>query len=113
MGSGKYTYDEIVRIYDHVLSRLPEVKRKGKKIPYTSLNGHMFTFIAPEGKLGIRLSDRDQEDFVEKYKTEPLLQYGKVMRGYVDVPNELLGNEDELIFYFEKSLEFIKTLKPK
>lgn len=41
--------------YDQLVATLPQVQRKGATIPYTSWNGHMFSFIAPDGSLGIRL----------------------------------------------------------
>ena len=50
---------------------------------------------------------------MEKYGTGPVVQYGKVMREYVEVPDELLGNTEELKKYFDISYSYIGTLKPK
>ena len=55
-------------------------------MPYTSRNGHMFSLLTKEGKLALRLPDEDREAFVIKYGTEPVVQYGAVMKEYVEIP---------------------------
>ncbi len=46
----------------------PKVERKGATVPYTSLNGHMFSYLSKEGKLAIRLPAQEREAFLKKYK---------------------------------------------
>jgi len=99
--------------FDRLIAGHPEIERKGKNNPYTSLNGHMFTHLDKTGSMGLRLSTEEREAFVEKYGTEPYMQYGATMREYVTVPDKLLQNTDELAPYLELSLEYIKSLKPK
>ena len=41
--------------YEKLVATNPEVKRKGAKTPYTSLNGHMFSFMTETGTLALRL----------------------------------------------------------
>ena len=41
------------------------------------------------------------------------MQYGRVMQGYVSVPEELLHNADELVSWFDTSHDWIGTLRPK
>lgn len=86
---------------------------KGAKNPYTSRNGHMFSFLDAEGNMALRLSDDLQEEFDTQYESGPVIQYGSVMRGYVSVPAELLQNTDKLSDWFTKSYDWIGTLKPK
>lgn len=86
---------------------------KGAKNPYTSRNGHMFSFLDAEGTMAIRLSDELADDFQSKYESGPVIQYGSVMRGYVSVPDDLLRDTEELGSWFEKSYEWIGTLEPK
>lgn len=86
---------------------------KGAKNPYTSLNGHMFSFLDAEGVMALRLSDEGQEEFIARYASGPVRQYGKVMQGYVSVPEELLRNTDELVGWFDVSHDWISTLQPK
>ena len=86
---------------------------KGAKNPYTSRNGHMFSFLDPEGTMAIRLSDELYDDFLSQYDSGPVIQYGSVMRGYVAVPDDLLSDADEAGTWFKKSFEWIGTLEPK
>jgi hypothetical protein len=86
---------------------------KGAKNPYTSRNGHMFSFLDEDGTMALRLSDADAEEFLAEYDSGPVMQYGRVMRGYVSVPSELLEHTGELTSWFQKSYEWIGTLPPK
>lgn len=86
---------------------------KGAKNPYTSRNGHMFSFLAADGTMALRLSAELGEEFQERYESGPVLQYGSVMRGYVSVPGDLLETTKDLVAWFDKSYEWIGTLEPK
>ena len=86
---------------------------KGAKNPYTSRNGHMFSFLDFDGIMALRLSDDLQEKFLSTYESGPVVHYGRTMRGYVSVPNDLLKNTEELSSWFAQSYEWIGTLKPK
>jgi len=86
---------------------------KGAKNPYTSRNGHMFSFLDPEGMMALRLSDDLAERFLSTYESGPVTQYGSVMRGYVSIPDYLLRDADELGPWFTKASEWIGTLEPK
>lgn len=104
---------ELLELYDKLIAGIPDLKRKGKANPYTSLNGHMFSFLDKEGKLSIRFSAEDQEAFIKKHKAELSIQYGAVMRGYVVIPEKMMKNVKTLSGYFKKSYEYISSLKPK
>lgn len=99
--------------YEKLIAEFPEVQRKGKANPYTSLNGHMFSFLDKENKLSLRFSKEVQANFMEKFNTSLSVQHGSVMNGYAIVPQELLENTPLLKEYFSQSLDFIKSLKPK
>ena len=86
---------------------------KGAKNPYTSRNGHMFSFLTPEGMMALRLSDELGEEFRSEYESGPVMQYGSVMRGYVSVPGELLSDPEALAPWFDKSWDWIGSLPPK
>ena len=102
-----------LKLYEQMLAKQTEIKRKGKANPYTSLNGHMFSFLDKEGKLGIRLSEEDKAAFEKEYNSPPFIQHNSIMKGYVTVPQSLLEQTDEFYTYFMKSIEFVKSLKPK
>ena len=99
--------------YEKLVATNPSVKRKGKTMPYTSQNGHMFSLLAKDGKLGLRLPKEERELFLSTYETELSVQYGSVMKEYVVVPDELLRNTSELAKYFDISYKYVNSLKPK
>jgi hypothetical protein len=37
--------------YDAIIATRPGIERKGASMPYTSIDGHMFSFLTPEGVL--------------------------------------------------------------
>ena len=100
-------------LYDRLIRELPDVERKGRTIPYTSVNGHMFTMVSKEGDIGIRLPREEREKFLDKYKTELIVSYGAVMKEYVKVPETLLLDLDTLKKYVEISHAYASSLKPK
>ncbi len=99
--------------YNRLIGTHPEIERKGKSMPYTSLNGHMFTHLDKSGSMGIRLPAEEREAFLEKYDTTLFVQHGATMKEYATVPDELLQNTEELAPYLELSLDYVKSLKPK
>lgn len=86
---------------------------KGAKNPYTSRNGHMFSFLTPEGGLALRLSDAMGEEFRDAHASAPVMQYGSVMRGYVSVPEELFSDPATLAEWFDRAWDWIGSLPPK
>lgn len=88
-------------------------KVKGAKNPYTSCNGHMFSFLTPEGVMAIRLSDEEGAEFKSQYESGEVKQYGAVMRGYVSVPDDLLADTGSMADWFDRSHDWIGTLPPK
>jgi hypothetical protein len=100
-------------LYDKLLATNPKIERKGAANPYTSLNGHMFTYLNPSGTLALRLPEKEREEFLKKYKTTLFEAYGAVMKEYVTVPDSLLKNTKVLQQYLDMSIDYIKTLKPK
>jgi hypothetical protein len=100
-------------LYEKLVATIPEIERKGAANPYTSLNGHMFTYLNPSGTLALRLPTEEREKFLKKYKTTLFEAYGAVMKEYVTVPDALFKNTKALQPYFQMSVEYIRTLKPK
>ena len=86
---------------------------KGAKNPYTSRNGHMFSFLDPDGMMALRLSDDDAAEFLDRYESGPVVQYNSVMRGYVAVPSDLLNSTADAAEWFDRSHSWIGTLPPK
>jgi hypothetical protein len=104
--------DKLAR-YEKLLATHPQVERKGDVHPYTSLNGHMFSYLDQTGVMGLRLPADEVEKFLKKYKTTVFKSYGVIKKDYVTIPDTLLAKTNELKKYLEISYEYAKTLKPK
>jgi len=102
-----------VALYERLIATNPRVERKGATMPYTSLNGNMFSFLMKTGRVGLRLPEAEREAFIKKYKTKLVKQYGIVQREYVEVPDGLLAKTPELKKYFDASYEYVSSLKLK
>lgn len=99
--------------YEALVAALPDVERKGATMPYTSVNGNMFTFLDKHGVVAVRLSAADRDAFVGKHGSADYVhETGTVLKEYVAVPEALLGKK-EAETWFAKSLDCARTLKPK
>lgn len=105
--------EDLVALYDSIIAKNPNFERKGKTMPYTSANGHMFSQVNKEAQLGIRLSPEDTKAFDADFSAKPFLSYGATMREYVLVPQELLENPSLLGSYLQKSYEYVMSLPTK
>jgi hypothetical protein len=113
---GKITPDAYaakLTLYERVVATNPAVERKGATMPYTSLNGHMFSVLAKDGTLALRLPGAEKQEFLRKYKTRIWEAYGAVLPEYVVVPDSLLAKTKELKTYFDASYAYVGSLKPK
>ncbi len=106
-------YETALQRYSSLVEASPGIELKGKKMPYTSMNGNMFSFLAPDGVLCLRLSSAECTEFMQTHGTEPVMQYGSVMRDYVAVPDTLLADGDALGALFRKSVANAQSLKAK
>jgi hypothetical protein len=106
-------YAEKLELYDKLVASKPKVQRKGDTVPYTSVNGHMFSYLAKSGELALRLPAAELEAFLTRYKTTLCKQYGIVQKEYAMVPDKLLKRTAELKKFFDLSFAYASSLKPK
>ena len=102
-----------VALYERLVATNPRVERKGATMPYTSLNGNMFSFLMKSGRVGLRLPETERDAFIKKYKAKLVEQYGIVQKEYVEVPDALLAKTTELKKYFDVSFAYVSSLKAK
>jgi hypothetical protein len=100
-------------LYEKLIATNPKVKRQGATVPFTSVNGHMFSYLGKTGELALRLPEGEREAFLKKYKTALCQQYGIVQKEYVTVPETLLSKTQELKMFFDLSHAYASSLKPK
>ena len=104
---------ESVALYEALLATKPAIERKGATMPYTSVNGNMFSVVSKEGIVCLRLPADQRDAFSAKFKTEPVVMYGALMKEYVAVPPALLEKTKEAGKYFEMSYSYAMSLKAK
>jgi hypothetical protein len=113
MSKSAPAFAEALKHYEKLIATNPKVERKGATMPYTSVNGHMFSFLAKTGTLALRLPEPEREAFLKKYKTKLCQQHGTVLKEYVEVPDVLLPKTQELKKFFASSCAYVASLKPK
>jgi hypothetical protein len=101
MSTADTAWQQKLELYEKLIAANPGVERKGATVPYTSLNGHMFSYLSKEGKLALRLPAEAREAFLKKYKARLCQAYGIVQAEYVEVPDALLPKTQELKKFFE------------
>ena len=100
-------------LYTKLVATQPGAEVKGDTVPYTSLNGHMFSALHKDGTVALRLPSADREAFLKKYRTTLAAHYGVVQPEYVVVPDALLAKTAELKPHFAASIAYVSTLKAK
>jgi len=99
--------------YDSIVAQCEGIERKGKTVPYTSVNGHMFSLLNKNGELGFRFSKQVQEQYFKKYNTTYLMSHGAKMNGYILVTEEMFSDINQLVNLLKESHAYIQTLDPK
>ena len=64
MAAGYPGPTEALWMYTDLISTNPAVQRKGAAMPYTSLNGHMFSFLDASGTVAVRLPPDARDAFL-------------------------------------------------
>jgi hypothetical protein len=85
---------------------------KGDTLPYTSMNGNMFSYLK-EGSVALRLDEKNREEFIKKFRSKLFEAYGIIQKEYVTISPTLLKKTGELKSYAKKSFEYARTLKAK
>ena len=99
--------------YDKLVGKCPRFDRKGKTVPYTSANGHMFSLLNKEGQFGIRFSKSVQEKYIQEFNTTIFKSHGAVMKGYVLIPHPMFEELDKLAEYLNESYDYVMSLESK
>ena len=105
--------DERIAAYERVIASVPGAVRRGAKLPYTSMNGNMYSMLDEAGVLALRLSPADRTAFMEAFGATLQVAYGHVRPDYVSVPDAILLDTVTLTPWFARSHAYAATLKPK
>ena len=99
--------------YDKLVSKCARFERKGKTMPYTSANGHMFSLFNKANEIGIRFSKDQQQKYMEQYNTTIYKSYNSVMRGYILITEEMLQDIENVVNLLNESYDYVMSLDPK
>ena len=105
--------EDKLRIYDELVARCPRFGRKGKTIPYTSANGHMFSLFNKDGEIGIRFSKEVQKKYREEYNTTLYRSYNSVMNGYILITLDMLKDKRNCARLLNESFDYVMSLESK
>ncbi len=75
-----------IEFYDKLVATHPDAVRKGDTIPYTSLNGHMYSYFTKDNFMALKLPADERLKFIEKYGTKLVEQYGIVQKSMLWCP---------------------------
>ena len=106
-------FDEELAFYDMLVTKCDRFDRKGKTSPYTSANGHMFSFLSKNAEIGFRFSKDTQEKYFEEFTTSYLMSHGAKMKGYITVTEEMKKNEGLLLRLINESFDYVMGLPSK
>ena len=106
-------FEENLKTYDDLVDQCPRFERKGKTVPYTSANGHMFSLMNKEGEFGMRFSKEVQEKYFEKLETSYLMSHNSKMKGYIQIPQQMMQDTQTLVDLLNESYDYVMSLDPK
>jgi TfoX/Sxy family transcriptional regulator of competence genes len=111
--AGNQTDPAVLEAFDTMIAAVTGVERKGRTMPYVSINGNMFGMINHASAIGLRLSDRDKPAFVLAGATPFEGTPGYINKDYLSVPASLFGDAKALQTWFRLSYNYASKLTPK
>ena len=106
-------WEEKLKVYDELVAKCDRFERKGKTMPYTSSNGHMFSLYNKACEIGIRFSKEVQEKYMKEFNTTLYTSYNATMRGYILIPERMLEDLDHVAELLNESFDYVNSLDPK
>lgn len=106
-------WEKKLALYDELIAKCPGIERKGKTMPYTSANGHMFSQLNKDGELGIRFSEDVKKRYMQQFNTTEFKAYGAVMKGYVLMPEKMWKDMKTLARLLKESHTYVMSLETK
>lgn len=106
-------WEEKLKTYDKLVAKCSRFERKGKTMPYTSANGHMFSLLNKAGEIGIRFSKEVQIKYIKEFGSSIYKSYNSITHGYVLIPKKMLEDLDNIAKYLNESYDYVMSLDPK
>jgi TfoX/Sxy family transcriptional regulator of competence genes len=105
---------ELMALLDEILKSAPGAERRVMfGFPVAFYQGNMFTGVHQD-ILFFRLGAEDKAEFLKLPGAAPFEPVqGHVMSEYVAVPKGMLKDDQELLLWLDRSLEYVRCLPPK
>lgn len=105
--------EALVATFDEVMPGPPAVKRKMFGFPAGFINGNMFMGLFQDSMI-LRLPAGLREEMIRAHGAKPFAPMaGRVMKEYVELPETLIGNGEQLSSWVAKALVYGESLAPK
>jgi hypothetical protein len=106
--------EALLRQYEAAVFGAKGAELKGASMPYTSVNGNMYSFLDKQGVMAIRLGKPEYDAFIAEFRARPYVhETGTVLTEYVAAPAALLADTSRASAWLARGLAHAKTLKPK
>lgn len=99
--------------YDAIVAQCKRFERKGKTVPYTSANGHMFSLFNKDCEIGFRFSKEVQEKYIKEFDSSIYKSHNAIMKGYVLIPERMWNDVEQLVVYLNESYDYVMSLPSK
>lgn len=104
---------ETIAIYQNIVARLDGVeKRTLFGCPCAFVNGNMF-FGVYQDQLFLRMNDEQRELLNQIAPVKSFSPMGKVMKAYIDIPEEIINDQEKLLALVQNALHPAQVLPPK
>jgi TfoX/Sxy family transcriptional regulator of competence genes len=112
-GAWSKSPDELIETFGRAVERLPGVvSRKMFGYPAAFLNGNLFTGLFAD-RWFVRLSEEDGRQLSAAGGTTFEPMPGRPMRGYLELPRDILADEARRDDWLVRSMRFAEGLPPK
>ena len=101
------------RLYVAAVAATEGCELKGATMPYTSINGNMYSFLDKNGVVAIRLGESERAELGQIGGEPYVHESGAAMKEYMSLPSGILADKRDAAVWIGKSLAFAGTLKPK
>jgi TfoX/Sxy family transcriptional regulator of competence genes len=99
--------------FDEVMPGPPAVKRKMFGFPAGFINGNMFMGLFQDSMI-LRLPGELREELIQAHGAKLFAPMaGRVMKEYVELPETMIGNRQQLSSWVAKALVYGESLEPK
>lgn len=101
-----------LKLYDFLVGKCPRLERLGKTMPYTAVNGYMFSLLNKAGEIGIRFSKEKQQHYMASYDTTNYKSYGAIMNGYILITEKMLEDANLITQLLNESYDYFNSIAP-